>query len=82
MSVHILYILHNDNNIVMILEYVFIIFFFLQVMKSFSKLSKIFLTAMVHELYKTGMGETNFEKVSFLSFSLNLCVLSCWFGDI
>lgn len=82
MSVHILYILHNDNNIVMILEYVFIIFFFLQVMKSFSKLSKIFLTAMVHELYKTGMGETTFEKVSFLSFSLNLCVLSCWFGDI
>ena len=51
-------------------------------MKSFSKLSKIFLTAMVHELYKTGMGETTFEKVSFLSFSLNLCVLSCWFGDI
>ena len=28
MSVHILYILHNDNNIVMILEYVFIISFF------------------------------------------------------
>lgn len=69
MSVHILYILHNDNNIVMILEYVFIIFFiFLQVMKSFSKLSKIFLTAMVHELYKTGMGETTFEKVSFFFF--------------
>lgn len=35
----------------------------LQVMKSCSKLSKIFLTAMVYELYKTGMGETTFEKV-------------------
>ncbi|KAB2606158.1 origin recognition complex subunit 1-like [Pyrus ussuriensis x Pyrus communis] len=30
----------------------------------FSKLSKIFLTAMVYELYKTGMGETTFEKVN------------------
>lgn len=37
---------------------------FLQVMKSCSKLSKIFLTAMVYELYKTGMGETTFEKVN------------------
>ncbi|XP_075634344.1 origin of replication complex subunit 1-like [Castanea sativa] len=36
----------------------------IQVMKSFSKLSKIFLTAMVHELYKTGMGETTFEKLA------------------
>ncbi|GMY16291.1 origin of replication complex subunit 1B-like [Fagus crenata] len=36
----------------------------IQVMKSCSKLSKIFLTAMVHELYKTGMGETTFEKLA------------------
>lgn len=43
----------------------------LQVMKTCSKLSKIYLTAMVYELYKTGMGETTFEKVSFLSFSPN-----------
>ncbi|XVF04701.1 hypothetical protein REPUB_Repub05bG0107700 [Reevesia pubescens] len=35
-----------------------------QVMKSCSKLSKIFLTAMVYELYKTGMGETTFEKLT------------------
>ncbi|XP_027179410.1 origin of replication complex subunit 1A-like isoform X1 [Coffea eugenioides] len=36
----------------------------IQVMKSCSKLSKIFLAAMVHELYKTGMGETSFEKLA------------------
>ncbi|KAH7560573.1 hypothetical protein JRO89_XS10G0046500 [Xanthoceras sorbifolium] len=36
----------------------------IQVMKSCSKLSKIFLTAMVYELYKTGMSETNFEKLA------------------
>ncbi|EEF48892.1 origin recognition complex subunit, putative [Ricinus communis] len=36
----------------------------IQVMKNCSKLSKIFLTAMVYELYKTGMGETNFEKLA------------------
>ncbi|XP_051118440.1 origin of replication complex subunit 1-like [Andrographis paniculata] len=36
----------------------------IQVIRSSSKLSKIFLAAMVHELYKTGMGETNFEKVA------------------
>ncbi|KAL3529860.1 hypothetical protein ACH5RR_009182 [Cinchona calisaya] len=36
----------------------------IQVMKTCSKLSKIFLAAMVHELYKTGMGETNFEKLA------------------
>ncbi|GMI74253.1 UNFERTILIZED EMBRYO SAC 13, origin of replication complex 1B [Hibiscus trionum] len=35
-----------------------------QVMKNCSKLSKIFLTAMVYELYKTGMGETTFEKLA------------------
>ncbi|CAL9225368.1 unnamed protein product [Arabidopsis halleri] len=36
----------------------------IQVMKSVSKLSKIFLTAMVHELYKTGMAETSFDRVA------------------
>ncbi|KAM7272468.1 hypothetical protein ACFE04_027131 [Oxalis oulophora] len=36
----------------------------IQVMKSCSKLNKIFLTAMVHELYKTGMAETTFEKLA------------------
>ncbi|KAB1227670.1 Origin recognition complex subunit 1 [Morella rubra] len=36
----------------------------IQVMRSCSKLSKIFLTALVHELYKTGMGETTFEKLA------------------
>ncbi|TKY48377.1 Origin of replication complex subunit 1A [Spatholobus suberectus] len=36
----------------------------IQVMKSCSRLSKIFLTAMVHELYNTGMGETTFEKLA------------------
>lgn len=48
-------------------------------MKSSSKLSKIFLTAMVHELYKTGMGETDFEKVNFLSslWSFLIFLLSC-----
>lgn len=35
----------------------------IQVMKHTSKFGKIFLTAMVHELYKTGMGETTFEKL-------------------
>ncbi|CAN1263804.1 Origin of replication complex subunit 1A, partial [Linum perenne] len=36
----------------------------IQVMRSCSKMGKIFLTAMVYELYKTGMGETTFEKVA------------------
>ncbi|KAK3004804.1 hypothetical protein RJ639_018430, partial [Escallonia herrerae] len=36
----------------------------IQVMRSCSKLSKIFLAAMVHELYKTGMSETTFEKLA------------------
>ncbi|KAL2557223.1 Origin of replication complex subunit 1A [Forsythia ovata] len=36
----------------------------IQVIRSCSKLSKIFLAAMVHELYKTGMGETTFEKLA------------------
>ncbi|XP_010247189.1 PREDICTED: origin of replication complex subunit 1A-like [Nelumbo nucifera] len=36
----------------------------IQVMKNCSRLSKIFLVAMVHELYKTGMGETTFEKIA------------------
>ncbi|XP_024983132.1 origin of replication complex subunit 1A-like [Cynara cardunculus var. scolymus] len=36
----------------------------IQVMRSCSKLSKVFLAAMVHELYKTGMSETTFEKLA------------------
>ncbi|GMH13008.1 hypothetical protein Nepgr_014849 [Nepenthes gracilis] len=36
----------------------------IQVMKRSSKLSKIFLAAMVHELYKTGISETTFEKLA------------------
>ncbi|GFP87011.1 origin of replication complex subunit 1b [Phtheirospermum japonicum] len=36
----------------------------IQVIRSSSRLSKIFLAAMVHELYKTGMGETTFEKLA------------------
>ncbi|XP_074292511.1 origin of replication complex subunit 1B-like [Silene latifolia] len=36
----------------------------IQVIRRSSKLSKIVLAAMVHELYKTGMGETTFEKVA------------------
>ncbi|KAI3705447.1 hypothetical protein L1987_75685 [Smallanthus sonchifolius] len=36
----------------------------IQVMRSCSKLSKIYLAAMVHELYKTGMSETTFEKLA------------------
>lgn len=44
----------------------------IQVMKSVSKLSKIFLTAMVHELYKTGMAETTFDRVATTVSSLCL----------
>ncbi|OAY30081.1 origin of replication complex subunit 1B [Manihot esculenta] len=36
----------------------------IQVMKNCSKHSKIFLTSMVYELYKTGMSETTFEKLA------------------
>ncbi|CAK9164680.1 unnamed protein product [Ilex paraguariensis] len=36
----------------------------IQVMRSCSKLSKIFLAAMVHELYKTGMAKTTFGKLA------------------
>ncbi|XP_042377517.1 origin of replication complex subunit 1-like isoform X1 [Zingiber officinale] len=36
----------------------------IQVMKTSSRLSKIFLVAMVRELYRTGLGETNFEKLA------------------
>ncbi|GAB2287037.1 Origin of replication complex subunit 1B [Dionaea muscipula] len=35
-----------------------------QLMKRSSNMSKIYLAAMVHELYKTGMGETTFEQVA------------------
>lgn len=53
---------------------------FLQVMKNCSKLGKIMLVALVHELYKTGMGETTFEKVSRVIFLFKLC-LTC-FGSL
>ncbi|XP_062004255.1 origin of replication complex subunit 1A-like [Rosa rugosa] len=43
----------------------------IQVMKTCSKLGKIYLTAMVYELYKTGMGETTFEKLAMTVY--NLC---------
>ncbi|CAN4092009.1 unnamed protein product [Withania somnifera] len=36
----------------------------IQVMRSSSKLSKIFLTAMVYEGHKTGMSETTFDKLA------------------
>lgn len=36
----------------------------IQVIKSCSKLGKIMLVAMVHELHKTGMVETTFEKLA------------------
>ncbi|CAL1391141.1 unnamed protein product [Linum trigynum] len=36
----------------------------IQMMRSCSTLGKIFLTAMVYELYKTGMGETTFEQLA------------------
>ncbi|KAK9735980.1 hypothetical protein RND81_04G242800 [Saponaria officinalis] len=36
----------------------------IQVIRKASKLSKIVLAAMVHEVYKTGMGETSFDKVA------------------
>ncbi|KAI3861248.1 hypothetical protein MKW92_031811 [Papaver armeniacum] len=42
----------------------------IQMIKSCSKLSKIFLVALVHELYKSGMGETTFEKLAANVFSL------------
>ncbi|PKA59940.1 hypothetical protein AXF42_Ash015998 [Apostasia shenzhenica] len=35
----------------------------IQIMKTSSKLSKIMLAAMVHELYRSGLGEITFEKV-------------------
>uniref|UniRef100_A0A0A0LED3 Origin recognition complex subunit 1 n=1 Tax=Cucumis sativus TaxID=3659 RepID=A0A0A0LED3_CUCSA len=43
----------------------------MQVMKSCSKQSKIFLTAMVHDYYKTGLGEATFEKLAMTV--SNLC---------
>ncbi|CAL8078595.1 unnamed protein product [Prunus armeniaca] len=53
----------------------------IQVMKTSSRLSKIFLTAMVYELYKTGMGETTFEKIlKFVSWNISYqrCWYLCW----
>lgn len=49
----------NCTNIILICM------LFVQVMKHSSKLTKIMLVALVHELHTTGMGETTFEKVSF-----------------
>ncbi|RRT71380.1 hypothetical protein B296_00013241 [Ensete ventricosum] len=37
-------------------------------MKTASRLGKIFLVAMVYELYRSGLGETNFEKVCLFLF--------------
>ncbi|KAL2940943.1 Origin of replication complex subunit 1A [Bienertia sinuspersici] len=37
----------------------------IQVIRNSSKMGKIFLAGMVHELYKTGMAETTFEKLAF-----------------
>ncbi|KAI3951250.1 hypothetical protein MKW92_009509, partial [Papaver armeniacum] len=42
----------------------------IQIIKSCSNLSKIFLVALVHELYKSGMSETTFEKLAANVFSL------------
>ncbi|KAI3891080.1 hypothetical protein MKW98_007385 [Papaver atlanticum] len=42
----------------------------IQIIKSCSNLSKIFLVALEHELYKSGMGETTFEKLAANVFSL------------
>ncbi|CAL9131363.1 unnamed protein product [Musa textilis] len=36
----------------------------IQIMKTASRLGKIFLVAMVYELYRSGLGETNFEKLA------------------
>ncbi|KAL6327362.1 hypothetical protein AAG906_018964 [Vitis piasezkii] len=49
----------------------------IQVMKSSTKLSKIFLVAMVYELYQTGMVETTFEKVNFSIFPKKKLLQSC-----
>ncbi|WOK98248.1 hypothetical protein Cni_G06958 [Canna indica] len=35
----------------------------IQMMKTSSKLEKIFLVAMVHQLYRSGLSETTFEKI-------------------
>ncbi|CAM8877836.1 unnamed protein product [Rhodiola kirilowii] len=42
----------------------------MQVIRSSSRLSKIFLAAMVYELYKTGVSETTFEKLAMTVSSL------------
>lgn len=54
-------------SIILQLELITLHFYYcLQMIRTSSKLSKIFLAAMVHELYKTGMGETTFDKVAYL----------------
>lgn len=42
----------------------------IQMMRRCSRLAKIFLVAMVHEQYKTGMSETSFEKLAISISSL------------
>lgn len=37
-------------------------------MKNCPKFGKVILVAMVHELYKSGLGEVTFDKVSIFSF--------------
>lgn len=55
------YLSHIDN-----------IFVSLQVMRNCPKFGKVILVAMVHELYKSGLGEVTFEKVSAVSFGVLL----------
>lgn len=51
------------KDFVFIVLAICLIICFMQVMRSSSKLSKIFLAAMVYEGHKTGMSETTFDKV-------------------
>jgi origin recognition complex subunit 1 len=41
-------------------------------MRNCPKFGKVILVAMVHELYKSGLGEVTFEKVSAVSFGVLL----------
>ncbi|KAF9601695.1 hypothetical protein IFM89_022115, partial [Coptis chinensis] len=49
---------------VIFVEHHSLLYDILRVMKRCSRLSKIFSTAMVHELYRIGMGETTFDKLA------------------
>jgi len=42
-------------------------------MKNCPKFGKVILVAMVHELYKSGLGEVTFDKVSAFCFGVLLC---------